>query len=116
MIQSSWKLWEIVKKAHDSRIWRVGDLFELENEWHHHLIAQGIGVDTISDPSRLKNVAERRLYRLSLESGDDRLACLDPMRASCSDFCGILLFPKELADKILIFGHMPMPEDVEDLA
>lgn len=126
MIRTSWNLYEIISKTFNSKTWNTGEQYDLENEWHHFLIELNVIVETISGATNShgsKGIAEAIVdLMFLLENGVDSLdeseldkyvACPDPISpwdaGGAKGFCSVLLFPKELAERILILGCLPCP-------
>jgi hypothetical protein len=123
MIQISWNLYEIVEKAFKNTSSEGGHLYSLENEWHDFLMNLDVFVHAISGKTNSshapKGIAESIIdLMILLETGGatldehelgDYMACPDPLNPSFDGFCSILIFPKELAERILILGYFPCP-------
>lgn len=123
MIPISSKLYEIVEATYKSKRWnwKLHDLDaprgsgDLTDEWCDHLRDElGVIVEYCED-----NLAE--CFGVLLGEGhhfkdeskkkphDQFLACLNPRNPDPEDFYSILIFPKEVADRILALGYVPLP-------
>lgn len=127
MIPISHRLYELVSESFKSKTWTSFGEFSLENEWHSYLISSNVIVETISGTTNSpgpKGVAEAILdLMLFLETGgatleeaelDQYVACPDPMSPN-EDFCAVLLFPKELAERVLSLGFFPRERSMLNL-
>lgn len=121
MIEVSEKLYEIVQQAFKSKRWRwrLEDLDsprgmgDLDDEWCDHL-RDDLGVvveycdDTLEDcVNILMGNGESFPYDSKKKGHDQFLACLNPRNPDPEDYYSVLIFPRELAEKILVLGHLP---------
>lgn len=106
----SQRLHEIVKKSFDSREWAVGRYWEMESEWHHHMYGMGALAEPISYETTVGVSDTIAKVFSSLNKSDDVFVCPDPMNPGLNGLCSLLLFPKELAERIMILGYLPVPE------
>lgn len=129
MIPFSLRLHEIVDSSFKSKTWRIRGGHSLDNEWHDYLTNDcDVIVETISgtvNSQGPKGIAEAIIDLMyfsetggaTLEEAElgQYVACPDPMNPS-DEFCAVLLFPKELAEKILTLGFFPLSKSEQELA
>ena len=125
MIEVSGKLYEIVQQAFKSKRWRwrLEDLDaprgtgDLDDEWCDHL-RDDLGViveycdDTLEDCVNIlmgkgSSFHDEVVCKKSKKKSHDQfLACLNPRNPDPEDYYSVLIFPRELAEKILVLGHL----------
>lgn len=127
MILISSKLYEIAERAYKSKRWKwkqheknaprgSGDL---EDEWCDYLRDDlGIIIDYCEDSfteafELLEGKGGCFLDESKKKPHDQFLACLNPRNPDPENFYSLLIFPKELADKVLALGFLPTPESAE---
>lgn len=129
MIPISSELYEIVTKSFKSKRWKwklhdrdasrgSGDL---EDEWCDYLRDDlGVIVDYCDDSFKgafklLDGKGGVFLDESKNKPHDQFLACLNPRNPDPEHYYSILIFPKEVAQKILVLGHLPIQELEEEL-
>jgi hypothetical protein len=133
MIDVSEKLYEVVKQAFKSKIWRwrLEDLDAprgmggLDDEWCDHL-RDDLGViieycdwrlsapgDILQDYNKIlmgkgSSFHDEVVCKKSKKKSHDQfLACLNPRNPDPENYYSVLIFPRELAEKVLVLGHLP---------
>lgn len=115
-IQPSKKLYEILEEAFESKyrelIRSLGLEVLADKDWHNQLRNMGVHVQVANSGDGvpyliedIMNLVEKGCHELQPEQ---YMACPDPMNHDSSKFFHVLFFPKELAEKVMILGGLPI--------
>ena len=112
-IQPSKKLYDILKEAFESKCQATAPPPAEFKDWHDPLRDLGVYVQIMNSGDGVPYLIENIMNLVEegcdeLQPSQQYVACPDPMNHISIKFFHVLFFPKELAEKVMILGGLPI--------